>query len=212
MLVNILTYPGMAMLDAVGPYEVLSKLPDARIQFVALNSDAIRSDTGFMTFLPTCELAAAGQCEVLLVPGGPPERVMPVAQNPTIQHWLQRQHESSRYTASVCTGALILIAAGIVTEGGVSSHWGAAEAIKGMGLAYTGKRMTKVGKVFTAAGVSAGIDMALALCAEMADSTTAQAIQVGIEYDPAPPFPYAGADPAIRAQARALLEASVDRR
>jgi putative intracellular protease/amidase len=212
MLVNILTYPGMTMLDAVGPYEVLSKLPKARIQFVALHAEAIRSDTGFMTFLPTCDLAVAGQSAVLLVPGGPPEMVMPVAHNPTIQHWLHHQHERSLYTAAVCTGALILIAAGILTEGGVSSHWAAADAIASMGLTYTGKRITKAGKVFTAAGVSAGIDLALALCAEMADPTTAQAIQVGIEYDPAPPFPYAGADPAIRAQARALLEASVARR
>ena len=178
---------------------------------MALQAETIRSDTGFMTFLPTCDLAAAGPCEVLLVPGGPPEMVMPAAHNPTIQHWLQQQHESSLYTASVCTGSLILIAAGILMEGGVSSHWAAADAIASMGLTYTGKRITKAGKVFTAAGVSAGIDMALMLCAEIADPTTAQAIQVAIEYDPAPPFPYAGANQAIREQARALLEADVAR-
>lgn len=175
---------------------------------MALHTEAIRSDTGFVTLLPTCDLAAAGQSAVLLVPGGPPERVMPVAHDPAIRHWLQSQHEHSLYTASVCTGSLVLIAAGILAEGGVSSHWAAADAIAGMGLTYTGKRITRAGKVFTAAGVSAGIDMALALCAEMADPATAQAIQVGIEYDPAPPFPYAGADPAIRERARALMEPS----
>ncbi len=212
MLVNILTFPGMTMLDAVGPYEVLSRVPEVRIQFVALGSDAIRSDTGFMTFLPTCELDAAGQSDVLLVPGGPPEFVMPVAQNSKIQQWLQNQHESSLYTASVCTGSLILIGAGILTEGGVSSHWEAAKAIEGMGFTYTGKRITKAGKVYTAAGVSAGIDMALALSAEIADQDIAQAIQVALEYDPAPPFPYAGDDSAIKEHAVTLLESAVNRR
>ena len=126
---------------------------------------------------------------------------MPVSKNPTIKHWLRIQHEDSRYTASVCTGSLILIGAGLITEGEVSSHWAAAEAIEGMGLAYTGKRLTRKGKVFTAAGVSAGIDMALALSAEIAGRVTAQAIQVGIEYDTAPPFPYAGDDPEFKRRA-----------
>jgi putative intracellular protease/amidase len=208
MLVNILVYPGMTMLDAIGPYEVLSRLPEARIQFVALDSKAITSDTGFMTFLPTCDLDSAGQADVLLVPGGPPEVVMQVAQNPKVQQWLQKQHEGSRYTASVCTGSLILISAGIITHGGVSQHWAAAEIIEGMGLTYTGKRITQADKIFTAAGVSAGIDMALALSAEIAGQFTAQAIQVAIEYDPAPPFPYAGDDPALKQRALEILSSS----
>jgi poly(3-hydroxybutyrate) depolymerase len=90
----------------------------------------------------------------------------------------------------------------------VSSHWAAAETIESMGLTYTGKRITQTGKVFTAAGVSAGIDMALALSAEIADKLTAQAIQVGIEYDPAPPFPYRGDDPAIKQSAVEALGSS----
>ena len=109
----------------------------------------------------------------------------------------------------MCTGSLILIAAGIITQGGVSSHWAAAETIEGMGLTYTGKRITQTGKVFTAAGVSAGIDMALALSAELADQQTAQAIQVGIEYDSAPPFPYAGDDPAIRQRAIEAMTSNI---
>jgi len=208
MLVNILVYPGMTMLDAMGPYEVLSRLPEARIQFVACDSGAITSDTGFMTFLPTCDLDSSGRADVLLVPGGPLESVMATAQNPAVQQWLQRQHEGSRYTASVCTGSLILIVAGIITDGNVSSHWAAAEAIENMGLTYTGKRITRNGKVFTAAGVSAGIDMALALSAEIADPATAQAIQVGIEYDPAPPFPYAGDDPEVKNSAIEAMNSS----
>ena len=208
MLVNILVYPGMTMLDAMGPYEVLSRLPEARIQFVARDSKAITSDTGFMTFLPSCDFDSSGQGDVLLVPGGPQEIVMPVAQDFQVQHWLQDQHEGSRYTASVCTGSLILMAAGIITEGGVSSHWAAAETIEKMGLTYTGKRITQSGKVFTAAGVSAGIDMALAPSAEIAGQLSAQAIQVGIEYDPAPPFPYAGDDPAFKQRAVEVMGSS----
>lgn len=212
MLINILTYQGMTMLDAIGPYEVLSRLPEARIQFVALDSKAITSDVGFMTFLPTCDLNSSGQSEVLLVPGGPPKFVMPVAKNLKIQQWLKNQHEGSRYTASVCTGSLILIGAGILAEGGVSSHWDAAKTIESMGLIYTGKRITQTGKVFTAAGISAGIDLALALSAEIADQSTAQAIQVGIEYDPTPPFSYAIDEPAIKKRALALLELAVSNR
>lgn len=208
MLVNILVYPGMTMLDAIGPYEVLSRLPDARIQFVAHEADTITSDTGFLTFLPSCDLGSADQADVLLVPGGPPEVVMAVAQNPGVQEWLQNQHKSSQFTASVCTGSLILITAGIITEGAVSSHWAAAETIEAMGLGYTGKRITRAGKVFTAAGVSAGIDMALALSAEITDPLTAQAIQVGIEYNPEPPFPYAGNDPACKQRGLELMVAS----
>jgi len=207
MLVNILVYPGMTMLDAIGPYEVLSRLPEARVQFVALTAKAITSDTGFLTFIPTCDLDAAGPADVLLVPGGPPECVMPVAQDPAIRQWLQDQHEGSRYTVSVCTGALVLIGAGILAQGGVSSHWAAAETIEKMGLGYTGKRITRAGKIFTAAGVSAGIDMALALSAEIAGRSVAQAIQVGIEYDPAPPFPYAGDDPACKQRAAEAMSA-----
>jgi len=206
MLVNILVYPGMTMLDAMGPYEVLSRLPGARVQFVALTTEPITSDTGCMTFLPTCDLDSAAQADVLLVPGGPPETVMAVAQIARIQQWLQEQHTGSRYTTSVCTGSLILIGAGIITEGGVSSHWAAAESIENMGLTYTGKRITRSGKVFTAAGVSAGIDMALALCAEIEDEQTAQAIQVGIEYDPEPPFAYRGDDPEFKQRAYAAME------
>lgn len=209
MLVNILSYPGMTMLDAIGPYEVLSRLPVANVKFVALDTEAITSDTGFMTFLPTCDLDSAEQADVLLVPGGPPENVLPVAKNSVIHAWLQDQHDGSQFTASVCTGSLILIGAGIITEGGVSSHWKAAETIEKMGLTYTGKRMTRAGKIFMAAGVSAGIDMALALSAEIADQQTAQAIQVGIEYDPAPPFPYCGDDPAIKQSAAEVLDSSI---
>jgi len=205
MLINILVYPEMTMLDAIGPYEVLSRLPGAHIQFVALDSGAITSDTGFMTFIPTCDLDSAGQADVLLVPGGPPESVMPVAQNTKVLQWLQNQHEDTRYTASVCTGALILIGAGILTEGSISSHWSVAETIESMGLTCTGKRTTRTGKIFTAAGISAGIDMALALSAEIAGQSVAQAIQVGIEYDPVPPFPYAGDDPACKQRALELM-------
>ena len=192
MLVNILVYPGMTMLDAMGPYEVLSRLPEARIQFVALDTKAITSDTGFMTFLPTCDLDSAGQADVLLVPGGPPESVMPMAKNPKVQQWLQDQHEGSRFTASVCTGSLILIGAGIITEGGVSSHWAAAETIEKMGLTYTGKRITQAGKIFTAAGVSAGIDLALALSAEIAGQLLHRLFRWALNTSRHHPFPMTG--------------------
>ncbi len=211
MLINILAYPGMTMLDAIGPYEVLSRLPGVRLQFVARSMEPIRADTGFFSFLPACELGAAGRSELLLVPGGPPQKVMAVAQDAVVGEWLRGQHEHSRFTASVCTGALILIGAGIIREGAVSTHWEAADAVAGMGLSYTGKRISRSGKVFTAAGVSAGIDLALALVAAIADVDTARAIQVGIEYDPQPPFAWGGEEPQVRARAHELLEASMAR-
>ena len=147
MLVNILVYPGMTMLDAMGPYEVLCRLPGAQVQFVACQAGPVTCDTGHMTFLPTCDFDSSALADVLLVPGGPPEVVMEQAQSPAVLKWVQRQHESSRYTTSVCTGSLILIAAGVISEGGVSSHWAAAETIEEMGLSYTGERITRTGKV-----------------------------------------------------------------
>jgi putative intracellular protease/amidase len=209
MVINILVYPGMTMLDAMGPYEVLCRMPEAKVQFVARDTRPVTCDTGFMTFSPTCDLDSSGLADVLLVPGGPPESVMETAQDQAVIKWVQEQHDGSRYTASVCTGSLILIAAGVITEGGVSSHWAAAGTIEEMGLTYTGKRITRAGRIFTAAGVSAGIDMALALCAEIAGEDIARAIQVGIEYDPAPPFAYAGSDPEVRERAWAALTASI---
>ncbi len=210
MRVNILVYPGMTMLDAMGPYEVLSRLPGAGIQFVGVTPDPITSDTGCMTFMPTCALADSGPGDVLLVPGGPEPAVMTVARDPQAQQWLRAQHEASRYTASVCTGALILIAAGIVTRGGVATHWAAADAVAELGLEYTGERITRTGKLFTAAGVSAGIDLALALSAEIAGAPVAEAIQVAIEYDPAPPFPYKGDDQATRQRVLELFARNRD--
>lgn len=209
MLINILVYNGMTMLDAMGPYEVLCRMPEARVQFVARDAGPVTCDTGFMTFPPTCDLESSGPADVLLVPGGPPESVMATAQDPAVVKWVQEQHAGSRYTTSVCTGSLILIAAGVITDGGVSSHWAAAGTIEEMGLNYTGERITRAGKVFTAAGISAGIDMALALAAEIAGEDIAQAIQVGIEYDPAPPFAYAGSDPEVRERAWEVLTASM---
>jgi putative intracellular protease/amidase len=197
MKIQILLYERMTALDAIGPYECLSRLTDADVKMVGLDRGEIRTDTGFLGLTVDRAIDEVGPCDVLLVPGGDSRAMIA---NEAVHHWIRTQHQATRYTTSVCTGSLVLAAAGIIQEGEISSHWGAERSIQKMGLGYSGQRITRNGKVITAAGVSAGIDMGLMLCELLADRSTAEAIQLGIEYDPRPPFAYVDNE-ALRAAA-----------
>ena len=196
MIIQFLLYDRMTALDAIGPYECLSRLTDAEVRMVGLEKGMVRTDTGFLGLNADYDLADAGPCDVLVVPGGDQWAVM---KDERVLAWLRQQHEGTQMTASVCTGSLVLAAAGVITEGEISSHWAVADFIPKLGLIYSGKRITRQGKIITAAGVSAGIDMGLALCEILQDRKTAEAIQLGIEYDPEPPF-----TPPRDAQSKAL--------
>jgi transcriptional regulator GlxA family with amidase domain len=186
MNIAIVLYERFTALDAIGPYEVLSRLPGASVAFVAAQPGPVRTDNGTLTVLVERSLEEMPQPEIVLVPGGAGDVVEHAG--PAVLDWLTQAHRTSTWTTSVCTGSLILAAAGLLDGRRATSHWLAMEQLRRLGAQPVSERVVFDGKVVTAAGVSAGIDMALALAARVAGDTVAQAIQLGIEYDPQPPF------------------------
>jgi transcriptional regulator GlxA family with amidase domain len=186
MQIAILIYDRLTALDAVGPYEVLSRLPGAELIFVAQEPGPKRTDTGRLALLADASLADVPHPDIVLVPGGPAQADL--MQDGPLHEWLRAAHETSTWTTSVCTGSLILAAAGVLEGRRATTHWQALEELRRLGVEAVEERVVFDGKLVTAAGVSAGIDMALALVARIAGEQVAQAIQLGIEYDPQPPF------------------------
>jgi len=186
MQTAIVLYDKFTALDAIGPYEVLSRLPGASVTFVAAEPGPVKTDNGMLTILVEHSLEQLPAPDVLLVPGGPGE-VVPRAGGAVLE-WLRQADRTSTWTTSVCTGSLILAAAGLLDGKRATSHWLALEELGRLGAEPVSERVVFDGKLVTGAGVSAGIDMALALAARIAGDTVAQAIQLGIEYDPQPPF------------------------
>ncbi len=186
MQIAILIYDRLTALDAVGPYEVLSRLPGAELTFVAQEPGPKRTDTGRLALVADASLAEIPHPDVVLVPGGPAQAEL--MEDGPLHEWLRAAHETSTWTTSVCTGSLILAAAGVLEGRRATTHWQALEELRRLGVETVEERVVFDGKLATAAGVSAGIDMALALVARIAGEQVAQAIQLGIEYDPQPPF------------------------
>jgi transcriptional regulator GlxA family with amidase domain len=186
MDIAILLYDRLTALDAIGPYEVLSRLPSATVTFVAEEPGAKRTDTGRVALMADTSLAELTAPDVVLVPGGPGQSAL--MDGGPVHEWLCTAHETSTWTTSVCTGSLILAAAGLLEGRRATSHWTALEELGRLGAEPVSERVVFDGKLVTAAGVSAGIDMALALAARIAGEQVAQAVQLGIEYDPQPPF------------------------
>jgi putative intracellular protease/amidase len=186
MKIAIVLYDKFTALDAIGPYEVLSRLPGASVTFVAAEPGPVTTDNGMLTILVEQSLEQLPAPDVLLVPGGPGE-VVPRAGGAVLE-WLKQADRTSTWTTSVCTGSLILAAAGLLDGKRATSHWLALEELRRLGAEPVSERVVFDGKLVTGAGVSAGIDMALTLAARIAGDTVAQAIQLGIEYDPQPPF------------------------
>jgi putative intracellular protease/amidase len=186
MLITIPLYDRFTALDAVGPYEVLSRLPGAEVVFVAEEAGPVRTDTRALTLVAERALADVDACDVVVVPGGPGTREMLEPQ--PLHDWLRTIDATTEWTTSVCTGALLLGAAGLLDGLEATTHWSAFDILATLGARPTERRVVPQGKVVTAAGVSAGIDMALWLAAQIAGDEVAKAIQLGIEYDPQPPF------------------------
>jgi transcriptional regulator GlxA family with amidase domain len=186
MNIAIPVFDGLTALDAVGPYEVLSRLPGARVHFLAAERGPVRTENGMLGLVAGQTLEQLPAPEVIAVPGG---HVTPeLLGDERLLDWLRHAHETSRWTTSVCTGSLLLGAAGILDGLEATSHWLALDTLARFGAHPVSQRVVEQGKVITAAGVSAGIDMALALASRIAGEETAQAIQLSIEYDPHPPF------------------------
>jgi putative intracellular protease/amidase len=186
MQIAILIFDGLTALDAIGPYEVLSRLPGAELRFVAKQAGPKRTEPGALAVLADVAIADLPNPEVVLVPGGAGSR--PLMRDPEVLEWLRGVHDGSTWTTSVCTGALVLGAARILDGKRATTHWAFLDRLPEFGAEPVKERVVEDGKVITAAGVSAGIDMALTLAARIAGKEVAQAIQLGIEYDPAPPF------------------------
>jgi putative intracellular protease/amidase len=172
-------------LDAIGPYEVLSRI-GGRVRFVGEQAGPVRTDNGMLAVIAEATLADVPAPEIVVVPGGVGTRAL--THNPVWTDWLRGVHETSTWTTSVCTGSLLLGAAGILDGLRATSHWLELETLRQYGAEPTGERVVQQGKVITAAGVSSGIDMALTLAAHVVGEDAAKAIQLAIEYDPEPPF------------------------
>ena len=186
MDIAIPIFDGLTALDAIGPYEVLSRLPDARVHFVALEPGRKRTENGMLTLVADRALDDLASPEVVVMPGGYGTRAL--MEDERMLDWVRSAHETSRWTTSVCTGALVLGAAGILDGLEATTHWALMDTLGRLGAIPVNRRVVEQGKVITAAGVSSGIDMALTLAARIAGEQVARAIQLAIEYDPEPPF------------------------
>ena len=193
-----LFYHGMTALDAIGPHEILSRLPNAKVARVAIHAGPIQTDSGVI-LMADHSISDISNADLLVVPGAGNANTL--RSEPKILEWIRAIHAKTTWTASICTGSLILGAAGVLNGLRATTHWAAFDRLKRWEAIPTRARVVEDGKVITAAGVSAGIDMALILTAKIAGPQFAQAIQLGIEYDPAPPFDVGSpekANPAIR--------------
>ena len=194
MRIAIVIFDRLTALDAVGPYEVLSRLPGAELRFIAKQAGPIRTDTGVLGIQADLALSELPDPDVVLVPGGEGSRGLMA--DSEVLDWLRTADQTSTWTTSVCTGSLVLGAAGILEGRRATTHWASLERLGELGAEPVAERVVQDGKLITAAGVSAGIDMALGLVARIAGDQVAEAIQLGIEYDPQPPFDSGSPDKA----------------
>jgi len=186
MEIALLLYDGMATLDAIGPYEVLRNVPGWEVRTVAPAKGEVRDERGTMALVADHALAEVTSPDVVLVPGGRGNR--PLLADEELLGWLREVDQATKWTTSVCTGSLLLGAAGLLEGKRATSNWLELDELRAYGADPIGGRFVEDGKVITAAGVTAGIDMALHLVAREVGPEVAQAIQLGIEYDPDPPF------------------------
>ena len=194
---GLLVFPNLTQLDLTGPYEVLARLPGAETLLLWKNLDPVRSEHG-LTILPMATLASCPPLDLILVPGG--AGINPLLEDAEVLAFLRRASAVARYVVGVCTGSLVLGAAGLLRGRRATTHWMSRDLLRSFGAEPVAQRVVVDGKFFTGGGVTAGIDVALTVAAEIAGRAAAEAIQLGIEYDPAPPFASGSperADPAV---------------
>lgn len=194
MQIAILIFDKLTVLDAIGPYEVLRSVPGWEVKFVGPEKGEVRADSGALGLSADYSLDEVTEADIVLIGGGEGNR--PLLRDEAVLSWLRRIDEGSKWTTSVCTGSLVLGAAGLLEGKRATGHWLFLEQLREFGADPVGGRFVEDGKTITAAGVSAGIDMALHLVGLEAGSEVAQAVQLGIEYDPQPPFDAGSPDKA----------------
>ncbi|MER7333855.1 MULTISPECIES: DJ-1/PfpI family protein [unclassified Micromonospora] len=191
--IAILLFDGVTAVDAIGPCEVLCRIPGAEVVTVGRESGRVRTDTGVLTLGVDHTLSQVRTADVLLVPGG---NVRDVQADPETIRWIQRVHRHTTWTVSVCTGSLVLGAAGLLRGLPATTYWALKTELAQFGATFVPSRFVEAGRIITAAGMSAGIDMSLHLAAKLAGDRIAQALQLVVEYDPQPPFDTGSPDKA----------------
>jgi len=200
-------YDGFTALDVIGPYQVFANHPGVDVVFCADRTGPIHDDVDHLRVQVDATFADVPAPDILLVGGGMITRRLAEERAPIVG-WIEAAHPATTWTTSVCTGALLLGAAGLLDGEPATTHWCAYDQLAGYGAAVTEQRVVRTGKIVTGAGVSAGIDMALTLVGLMDGTDLAEAIQLGIEYDPQPPYD-AGAPSKARPEIKGLVEAVV---
>ena len=186
MQIAVVLYDRFTALDAVGPYEVLSRMPGAELTFVAAQAGPVRADTDRLALTADAAFEELAAPDVVVVPGGPGQ--MERMDDERLLSWLRAADAATTWTTSVCTGSLLLAAAGLLDGRRATTHWLLMDELERHGATAASERVVTDGKYVTAAGVSAGIDMALTLAATVAGDDLAQTAQLLLEYDPQPPF------------------------
>ncbi|WP_328301827.1 DJ-1/PfpI family protein [Streptomyces sp. NBC_00435] len=186
MQIAVLLYDGFTALDAVGPFDTLGRLPGAETVFVSERPGPVRNDNGLLALVAGKGLDEVTRPDILVVPGGPSSDAE--MKNPVLLDWLRTVDASTTWTTSVCTGSTLLAAAGLLDGRRATSHWLYLDRLPPYGAEPTGERVVFDGKYVTAAGVSSGIDMGLALLGRIAGDEFAQTVQLMTEYDPQPPY------------------------
>jgi putative intracellular protease/amidase len=186
MDIACLVFEGITALDIIGPYEVLARLPGAEVKFVAKERGPIRTDNQVLGIVADFAISEIPSADVLVVPGGFATRKL--EHDTELLEWIKAIDAASTWTTSVCTGSMLLAAAGLLEGKKATTHWASLERLREYGAIPTSERVVEQGKYVTAAGVSSGIDMALTLMGRIAGDEVAQAIQLSIEYDPQPPY------------------------
>jgi putative intracellular protease/amidase len=206
MQIACVLFPRLTALDIVGPYEVLQRLPDVTVTFVGHQRGEVRTDNGFLGLTIDATFDEVPAPDVVVVPGGVGTRAL-IHDEPVLS-WLQAVHPNTRYTTSVCTGSIVLAAAGLLKDMTATTHWATYGELQALGAIPTAQRVVEHldQRIITAAGVSSGIDMALRLSELLFDTTAAQAMQLGIEYDPQPPFNMGHPDRATPEVVTRLIE------
>jgi transcriptional regulator GlxA family with amidase domain len=210
MQIALALYPGFTALDIIGPFQVLSALPGATCVFVAAEAGPVQDDTRAVTMQAPLGFAQCEDPDVIVVPGG--MHTMRCIPDHPIIGWLRSTAPKTRWTASVCTGSLLLAAAGLLRDAEATTHWLAMPALAALGAVPCERRVIFGDRIVTAAGVSAGIDMALSLAERLVGREAAMAAQLAIEYDPQPPFSAGSprtAPPALVEQVRKQLARAV---
>lgn len=207
MNIGMLLFPGLTQLDLTGPFEVFHRLPDAKVHLAWKDLQPVRADSG-LGILPTTTLADCPPLDIVMVPGGFGQ--IALMQDTEVLDWLRVHGQRAKYVTSVCTGALLLGAAGLLDGYRATTHWAFTDLLAGFGATFTPGRVVTDRNRVTGGGVTAGIDFGLVIAAQVAGEQAAKAIQLGLEYNPAPPYASGHpdiAEPELVASVRARMVA-----